>query len=61
MANIYFLIVGYLETLPAISITDAKPVIWFPLFVVVAISAIKDYFEDRKRWLSDDDENKRVT
>jgi phospholipid-transporting ATPase len=49
MANIYFLIVGYLETVDLISITNGQPVIWFPLFVVIAISAFKDFLEDRKR------------
>lgn len=27
MANVYFLIIGYLETIRAVSITDGKPVI----------------------------------
>lgn len=59
MANIYFLIIGYLETIEAVSITEGKPVIWFPLFVVVTISAFKDFLEDRKRQVSDDEENMR--
>lgn len=54
MANVYFLIIGYFETIRAISITDGQPVIWFPLFVVVCISAMKDYFEDHKRHESDE-------
>ncbi|CAD8142403.1 unnamed protein product [Paramecium pentaurelia] len=60
MANIYFLIVGYLETIDLVSITDGQPVIWFPLFVVIAISAFKDFLEDHKRQISDQDENNRI-
>lgn len=36
-------------------------VIWFPLFLVVCISSMKDYFEDHKRHVSDEAENKRRT
>ncbi|CAD8067999.1 unnamed protein product [Paramecium sonneborni] len=60
MANIYFLIIGYLETIALISITDGQPIIWFPLFIVIAISAVKDFFEDHKRQVSDIDENNRI-
>ena len=59
MANMYFLIIGYFETLEVISITDGKPVIWFPLMLVVVISSIKDFFEDYKRHQSDNEENNR--
>ena len=51
MANICFLIIGYLETLPSVTIIDGKPVIWFQLFIVLTISAIEDFLEDRKRYL----------
>jgi phospholipid-transporting ATPase len=36
-------------------------VIWFPLFLVVCISSMKDYFEDHKRHVSDMSENTRMT
>lgn len=44
----------------AISISGGKPVIYMPLFVVVAISAIKDIVEDYKRYKSDQEENNRT-
>lgn len=59
MANIYFLIIGYLEAQPSITITEGKPLIWLPLFVVIVISAFKDFLEDRKRQISDREENRR--
>ena len=43
--------------IPAISISGGQPVIYMPLLVVVAISAIKDIIEDYKRYRSDQEEN----
>lgn len=46
-----------MQMIPSISISDGKPVMAMPLFVVVLVSMIKDAFEDYKRHQSDDKEN----
>lgn len=61
LANIYFLIVAVLQSVPQISVTDGIPNILLPLFFVMGVSAIKDLLEDNKRKHSDAEENSRVT
>lgn len=39
--------------IPAISVSEGKPTMFFPLTMVVLISMIKDFFEDWKRRKSD--------
>jgi phospholipid-transporting ATPase len=56
-SNVYFLIITFMQMIPSISISDGKPVMAMPLFVVVLVSMIKDAFEDYKRHQSDDKEN----
>ncbi|EGR27787.1 phospholipid-translocating p-type flippase family protein, putative [Ichthyophthirius multifiliis] len=46
-----------MQTVPQISISNALPVIFVPLIVIVVISAMKDFFEDYKRMQSDKTEN----
>ncbi len=58
-SNFYFLIIGLLQILPAISNSENLPTIYMPLFVIIMISMIKDCFEDLKRHNSDSEENKR--
>ena len=48
-----------MQTITLISISNGQPVICGPLFVIVIITAIKDFMEDLKRKRSDDDENNR--
>ena len=52
-------LVAVLQTIPEITISGGQPVILFPLFVIVAITAAKDFFEDFKRHRSDREENYR--
>ena len=61
MANIYFLIIAFLQMIKEISNADGKPVILLPLSVVVLINGIKDFYEDWKRKISDDEENSKKT
>jgi len=56
-ANFYFLCLSVLQCIPAISITDGKPTVLLPLSVVIVVSMIKDFVEDRKRQKSDEFEN----
>jgi phospholipid-transporting ATPase len=59
LANAYFLIIGAMQMVDAISITDGKPIIFGPLCIVVGISMIKDFFEDYKCHKSDQQENNK--
>lgn len=61
LANIYFLIVAVLQSIPQISVTAGIPNILLPLFFVMGVSAIKDLLEDNKRKRSDVEENSRKT
>lgn len=48
-----------MQCINIISISGGKPVIYVPLSAIVAITAIKDLFEDLKRHKSDNEENNR--
>ena len=61
MANIYFLIIAFFQIFKEISNSNGKPVILFPLFIVVAINGIKNFHEDWKRKKSDEKENNKIT
>ena len=61
IANIYFLIIAFFQIFKEISNSNGKPVILFPLFVVVSINGLKDFYEDWKRKKSDDQENNKIT
>lgn len=56
-ANIYFLMISFLQTIKPISISNGVPVMALPLSFVVAVSMIKDAFEDYKRHVNDAKEN----
>lgn len=55
---VYFLLVGILQMIPAISVSEGKPTMFFPLVIVVLVSMVKDFFEDWKRRASDKKENR---
>lgn len=44
--------------IPAISISEGVPTIFMPLFVILLVTAAKDFYEDFKRRTSDNEENK---
>lgn len=46
--------------IPGVTQTEGQPVIFLPLFIVVAISSLKDLFEDYKKHTSDNQENNKV-
>ena len=60
-ANVYFLIIAILQSVPQISVTGGIPNILLPLSFVLFVSATKDLFEDIKRSKSDKEENMRMT
>lgn len=53
LPNVYFLVIGIMQMIPQISVSGGFPVIFIPLAFVVAVSAIKDFYEDLKRKASD--------
>eukprot|EP00743_Colponemidia_sp_Colp-15_P004663 GILK01005024.1.p1 GENE.GILK01005024.1~~GILK01005024.1.p1 ORF type:complete len:1174 (-),score=231.08 GILK01005024.1:215-3736(-) len=59
LANVYFLIIAVLQTVPSISISYGQPVILVPLLFVICVSAVKDALEDLVRHRSDYEENHR--
>lgn len=60
VANLYFLVMGLLQMINAISASDGVPTTYGPLAVIVIISALKDLFEDYKRHKSDNEENNKI-
>jgi phospholipid-transporting ATPase len=59
MANVYFLLISFLQTIKSISISDGKSVMAVPLVFVLLVSMVKDAFEDYKRHKSDAQENEK--
>ena len=59
LANVFFVCVAILESIPAISISGGKPVTLMPLTFVLLGSMLKDGLEDCARHQSDDTENKK--
>jgi phospholipid-transporting ATPase len=57
MANVFYVIIAFLQVMPLISITSGKPVMLIPLSFVIIVSMIKDISEDYKRHRSDKKEN----
>ncbi len=57
MANVFYVIIAFLQVMPLISITGGKPVMLIPLSFVIIVSMIKDISEDYKRHRSDKKEN----
>lgn len=57
VANFYFLVMGLLQMIDAITASDGIPTTYGPLAVIVLISALKDLYEDYKRYRSDSEEN----
>lgn len=59
LANVYFLLIGFLQMIDEISTSGGVPVIFFPLIIILIVSGVKDLFEDLKRKRSDNQENNR--
>ncbi|CAG9332358.1 unnamed protein product [Blepharisma stoltei] len=59
-ANVYFLMLAVLQSIPQVSVTGGVPTILLPLGFVMALSGFKDLIEDLKRRKSDKIENNRA-
>ena len=57
LANLYFLIIMFMQMITVISISNGQPAMAPPLIIVVLISMIKDAYEDYKRHQEDKGEN----
>ena len=60
MANLYFLVIMFMQMIEKISISAGQPVMAMPLIFVVSLSMIKDAYEDFKRHRSDKSENEAI-
>ena len=58
-ANAYFLFVGILQAIPAISTTQGIPTHYVPLFFILAVSALRSAYEDYSRHQSDEAEGRK--
>jgi magnesium-transporting ATPase (P-type) len=61
IANFYFLVISYLQTISAISISEGVPTNLYPLIFVLTVTAVKDAFEDLKRRTADQKANNSPT
>jgi phospholipid-translocating ATPase len=52
VANLYFVFIQFLNWLPQLNVFG-KEIAMFPLLFVLGVTAIKDLFEDRRRYRSD--------
>ena len=56
-ANLYFLIISFMQMMPSITTTGGTPTQAMPLVVVVLVSMIKDAYEDYNKAQLDKQEN----
>ena len=61
MANLYFLVITFMQMIEVISISQGQPAMLPPLVFVVVLSMIKDAYEDFKRHREDHNENRALT
>lgn len=59
-SNLYFLVIGILQMIPAISPTGEVPVMFLPLILIIVINMVRDYVEDQKRQQADIKENEKI-
>lgn len=59
LPNIYFVMIAFLQMIPQITITKGVPANLPPLSFILIVTAMKNFFEDRKRQQSDKLENNK--
>jgi hypothetical protein len=57
---VYFLLIGVLQAIPAISATRGVPTIYLPLIIILAVSAIRAALEDLRRHRDDREQNEKL-
>ncbi|EZG43481.1 putative ATPase, partial [Gregarina niphandrodes] len=60
-ANFYFIVMSIMQLIPTISDSGGVPTYLVPLAFVMAVTMIKDAWEDIKRHRQDKEQNNRVT
>lgn len=60
LPNVYFLLIGVLQAIPAISATRGVPTIYLPLIIILAVSAIRAALEDLRRHSDDHEQNSKL-
>ena len=60
ISNIYFLIISILQSIKEISYSNGSPIMLIPFSFIVLINGIKELYEDYKRKLMNDIDNKRL-
>lgn len=61
IAHLYFVVIGICQTFQKISTTNGQPLVLFPLLLIVSISMVKDFIEDRRRHAADMKDNMAIT
>ncbi|ORM41266.1 Phospholipid-transporting ATPase 10 [Babesia sp. Xinjiang] len=59
-SNLYFVFIAVLQVIPKISATHGIPVMLLPLSIVMLGNAVKDAYEDYRRYLADNEVNNSV-
>ncbi|GBE62487.1 probable phospholipid-transporting ATPase IA isoform X2 [Babesia ovata] len=59
-SNLYFVFIAVLQVIPRISSTHGIPVMLLPLSIVMLGNAVKDAYEDYRRYLADNEVNNSV-
>ncbi|CDR98026.1 phospholipid-translocating P-type ATPase, putative [Babesia bigemina] len=59
-SNLYFVFIAILQLIPRISSTHGIPVMLLPLSIVMLGNAIKDAYEDYRRYLADNEVNNSI-
>lgn len=61
LGNLYFLSISLLQLIPEITDSHGMPTYLIPLFFIIVVAMIKEFFEDWQRHKSDNEENNKKT
>ena len=53
LANIFFLLISVMQFIKPVTITNGVPTVLPALILIIALSMLKDFLEDLKRWRND--------
>jgi phospholipid-transporting ATPase len=57
LPNLYFLVIAILESIPIISANYNAVAAWIPLIIVIGVSMLREFVEDKQRQKSDNEVN----
>eukprot|EP00915_Cephaloidophora_sp_WS-2016_P004417 GHVH01005925.1.p1 GENE.GHVH01005925.1~~GHVH01005925.1.p1 ORF type:complete len:1631 (-),score=239.77 GHVH01005925.1:86-4978(-) len=61
VTNAYFILMGFLQLIPTVSDSGGTPTFWVPVFFVIGVTMIKEFFEELARHRFDSRQNGRKT